>query len=969
MVDSEQDFQAALQAVPEALRPPVLQAWEQLEEATKSQWATSGDSACLASLPRVWACSEFVMQACCRHPSVLLTLLAQGALQAARTEQEFRALLESELQEIQDENGLMQVLRRFRRREMVRIAWRDIAGWTDLVAVTQELSWLAEACIDSALTRLDGWLQQELGVPSDAAGEAQSLVVIGMGKLGAWELNFSSDIDLVFAFGEAGDTRDGPRSLSNEEYFTRLGRRLIKVLDQVTEDGFVFRVDMRLRPFGESGPLVLSFDAMEHYYQVHGREWERYAWIKARVVGGARAAGEALMTQLKPFVYRRYLDYGAFASLREMKQMIAQEVQRRDLESNIKLGAGGIREIEFVAQAFQLIRGGREPALQQRRVLLVLAYLAEHGYLPEFVAQNLQQAYEFLRNSEHRLQAYRDQQTHELPDQASERLRLAYAMGYADWDNYAQALAAMREQVQAAFEQVFLAPQVSATAAEADLGLAALWCERLDPEAAGALLVETGYSEAVLPWLVDLRHTRDYRVLSTRGRARMDQLMPLVLAAVGQGEHADITLKRVLGLLQAIIQRSAYLALLMENPMALSQLVRLCRASPWIAHFLTQHPMLLDELLDPRGLYRAPNKAELVQALRQDLSQFEDGDLELAMEELRHFHQTQVLRVAAADVSDAMPLMIVSDHLTWIAEAILDEVLELAWGYLVERHGRPVCTSEGEVCDKGFAVVAYGKLGGIELGYGSDLDVVFLHGSDNMTLETQGPKPVSAPVFFARLGQRMIHILTARTPTGILYEVDTRLRPNGASGLLVSHVQAFAEYQQRSAWTWEHQALVRARVVAGDPLIAEHFAAIRREILMRQRDRQGLRQEVSDMRQRMREANSRSQDGEFDLKQDAGGIADIEFMVQYGVLAWAHKHPALLDYTDTIRLLSGLAQADLVPEPDCALLADAYRAYRARMHRLTLQEQPAVVPVTEFVEARAQVQRIWQTLMEPDAGI
>lgn len=952
-------------ALPEALRERVAREWQRyLEAARAAQIELSPETLAPLALPAVWACSDFVAQACVREPELLRDLVESGDLGRAYSDAQLRGRVADAVASATDEKALAVALRRLRRREMVRIAWRDLAGWAPLEETMHELSLFAERCIDEGLARLHAWQQAEFGTPYGEDGRPQHLVVIGMGKLGAGELNFSSDIDLIFAFPEHGETRDGPRSLSNSEYFTRLGQRLIALLGQSTAEGFVFRVDMRLRPFGESGPLVASFDAMEHYYQTHGRGWERYAMIKARVVGGDHEAGAELMAMLRPFVYRRYLDYSAFESLRELKQRIAAEVARRGREHNIKTGPGGIREIEFVGQAFQLIRGGREPALRELRIQRVLARLAEAGYLPPFVVEELDQAYVFLRRLEHRLQELADQQTHSLPGEADDCARIAFAMGHADWDSLTAELDRHRSRVQAHFEQVFEAPQTEETQGR-EVDLQGIWLGSIEPERAAKVLHSAGYDEVDEPLrrLALLREGHAYRSLSTQARRRMDRLMPLVLGVVTQFGSPAATLLRLLDLLERVTRRTAYLSLLVENPMALSQLARLCAASPWIAKYLALHPLLLDELLDPRNLYYAPGRGEVVEDLRSRLAELEAEDLEQAMDGLRHFKQSATLRVAAADISGAMPLMVVSDHLTWIAEAVLDEVLELAWGHLVQRHGRPRCRAD-EVCDKGFAVLAYGKLGGIELSYGSDLDLVFLHGAENQLLETDGPRPVAVPVFFGRLGQRIIHILTARTPAGVLYEVDTRLRPNGNAGLLVTSLKAFGDYQRGSAWTWEHQALVRARVVAGDAAVGREFSVLRAEVLSQRRDVAALRREVREMRTRMREANSKSEAGEFDLKQDAGGIADIEFMVQYGVLAWACDHPELLDYTDNIRLLAACAQAGLLAESDAVLLSDAYRAYRARVHQLTLQERPAIVGRDEFAAQSAAVVGVWRKLME-----
>ncbi len=931
----------------------------------------------IESLAKVWACSDFVMQACIRFPEIFLELAASGDLLKSYADGQYKNLLVTELKQ-DDEEALSKQLRLFRRREMLRIVWRDIAGWAELKETTHDLSYLAEACIDTALSNLYQWQCKTFGTPVNEQGVAQQLVVLGMGKLGAWELNVSSDIDLILAFPEEGEVKDGPKPLMNSEFFSRLGKKLIQALDQQTADGFVFRVDMRLRPFGQTGPLVSSFSAFENYYLVHGRSWERYAMVKVRVVGGDYEQGTELLAMIRPFVYRRYLDYGAYESLRELKEMIKQEVQRKGMQNNVKLGGGGIREVEFVAQVFQLIRGGRDTDLQERRVLVVLDYLAQKNLLPDYVVNELKDAYIFLRNTEHRIQEYQDRQTHVLPDGETGQTRLALGMCFKSWPAFLTELNKHRENVEAHFEQVFVAPQTEESETSVDSEqqseiqrLEALWYNKLDEDDALDLLSKKGFRDnaAALKQLKTLHRSCQYASLSRQGQTRLDRLMPLLLGALQQVDNVDVTLERILILLSNVARRSVYLALLLENPMVLSQLIKLCSASPWIARYLQQFPILLDELMDPRSLYQPPEKSEMENEIRLRLAQIDVDDVEQNMDALRHFKQSNVLRVAAADIVDALPLMKVSDHLSWIAEVILDEALEQAWRHLVSRHGRPVCKIEGGLCDKGFAVIGYGKLGGYELGYGSDLDMVFLHGSESNNLMTLGDeakaeKPIAVPVFFARLGQRIIHLLTAHTPAGVLYEADMRLRPDGASGLLVTNLKSYRDYQLKKAWLWEHQALVRARVVAGDPQIAEQFAIIRREVLSQQRDKENLRKEVIEMRNRMRKELSKEKKGQFDLKQGAGGIVDIEFMVQYGVLAWANEKPDLLEYTDNIQLLESFVATGLMEKADAEILSKAYRTFRARLHKMALQEQPGLVDAEEYSELSTAVRHIWLHWLE-----
>ncbi len=919
-----------------------------------------------SSLAKVFSCSEYIARYSLRKPTIVAELLTSGDLLTGYQLADYVARLSAALNKVDSQDVLYQVLREFRQREWMRIVWRDIAGWAELQQTTQELSWLAETCVDLALDTLYSWACKEWGTPCNSSGEQQRMVVIGMGKLGAWELNISSDIDLIFTYPETGETMGANKSLSNSEFFVRLGKKLIQSLDNTTVDGFVFRVDMRLRPFGEGGVLVASFDAMEAYYQAHGREWERYAMIKARVVAGDLEAGKELMAMLKPFIYRRYLDYGAYESLREMKAIVNREVKRKGIGKNIKLGPGGIREVEFIGQVFQLIRGGHDPELQERRILMILAQLKEKDILPEYVVDELHQAYCFLRMVEHRIQAFAEQQSHNLPvdTDALGQLRIAYGMGFSDWDSFHKVLSGHRRNVQSHFEQVFEAPQTE-HAEHDELDLTRLWFGRVELELAETILMDLGYQDVkqILSRLVTLHDGRLYNAMSAQGQGRLDKLIPLLIGAVGQVQHPDITFNRVLELIEAILRRSVYLVLLTENPLALSQLVRLCAASPWIARYLTQHPMLLDELMDTRSLYASPDKQQLASEIRGRLANVDAEDAEQLMDTLRHFHHLNVLRVAAADIMGALPLMKVSDHLSWIAEVCLDETLELAWQHMIRRHGRPVCMADGQVCDKGFAIIGYGKLGGLELGYGSDLDLVFIHGADKADQMTDGKQSITASVFFARLGQRLIHLLSAMTRAGVLYEVDMRLRPDGASGMLVSSLKSFVQYQQDKAWTWEHQALVRARFVAGDAAIGEQFLIVRGEALGSKRDRSVLKNEVLEMRDRMRKDLDKGKTGQFDLKQGQGGIVDIEFMVQYGVLAFACDYPELQAWTDNIRLLMVMAAIGVMQAEQVDILVEAYKTYRGRLHRLTLDEQAGMVSAEEYAELRIAVTTVWQEWM------
>jgi glutamate-ammonia-ligase adenylyltransferase len=917
-------------------------------------------------LSRTWAGSQYVAELCCQQPQMFRQMVDSGWLLKSYADQQLSSLLAEQLAESGDEQQLNQRLRQFRARQMLRIIWRDLNRLADMQETTRDVTALAEACIQQALDFHYRRLCESVGTPMaehDGVAVAQHLVVIGMGKLGAWELNLSSDIDLIFCYPDSGDTVGGNRSLSNSEFFTRLARKLIQSLDQVTADGFVFRVDMRLRPYGESGALVLSFDAMEEYYQDQGRDWERYAMIKARVVAGDFAQGQQLMNTLRPFTYRRYIDFSAIESLRSMKHMIQQEVKRRQLDNNVKLGSGGIREIEFIAQSFQLIRGGREVDLQEPRVQKVLALLAEKDYMPVAAVDQLQQAYVFLRNTEHAIQAFNDQQTQSLPDTELAQAALAFSMGYGNWDLLSEALAGHRYRVEAQFLQLIADAKEDRAQGDTDKRWSDLWLGTSDEVAALELLQDAGHEQAeeVLNRLQRLREAGMVQRLQTVARERLDRFMPLLLQAVNAAEQPSTVLLRIFTLVESVLRRTAYLVLLVENPGALQQLVILCSASPWIANQLAKYPVLLDELLDARTLYRVPEKATLRDELQQQMLRLSWHDLEAHMEALRYFKQAHQLHVCAAEVTGKLPLMKVSDYLTMIAEVVLEHVLELAWYNLVEKHGRPQ-RSEGVPCDKDFIIVGYGKLGGYELGHGSDLDLVFIHDAAP-GLSTDGERPLDNGMFFTRLGQRMIHILTAQTPSGMLYDVDMRLRPSGESGLLVSSFTAYSNYQQKEAWTWEHQALVRARVVAGDAELGQRFEALRRQVLCEPRDPATLTAEVVAMRQKMRDhlgSKPSDQAQQFHLKQDAGGIVDIEFLVQYAVLGQAARYPELARWPDNIRILETLQNCAVMSDADAQSLIEAYKALRSATHRLALQQRDNVVAADEFLAERKQVQALWQ---------
>ncbi|MDF2778644.1 MAG: bifunctional glutamine-synthetase adenylyltransferase,deadenyltransferase [Enterobacteriaceae bacterium] len=862
----------------------------------------------------------------------------------------------------------MRELRLFRRRIMVRIAWAQALRLVTEESTLQQLSALAETLIVSARDWLYDACCREWGTPCSADGTPQPLLILGMGKLGGNELNFSSDIDLIFSWPENGATRGGRRELDNAQFFTRLGQRLIKVLDQPTQDGFVYRVDMRLRPFGDSGPLVLSFAALEDYYQEQGRDWERYAMVKARIMGDNDGIyATELRAMLRPFIFRRYIDFSVIQSLRNMKSMIAREVRRRGLKDNIKLGAGGIREVEFIVQVFQLIRGGREPSLQQRSLLPTLIAIDQLHLLPAGDADTLREAYLWLRRLENLLQSINDEQTQTLPGDELNRARLAWGMGVADW----QALSDTLDQHMAAVRRIFneLIGDDDTDTQDEQLSeqWRELWQDTLEDDDATPVLAHLADGDRirVVALIADFRRELTRRTIGPRGRQVLDHLMPHLLSQVCPRADAPVPLARLMPLLSGIVTRTTYIELLSEFPGALKHLISLCAASPMVASQLARYPLLLDELLDPSTLYQPTAMDAYRDELRQYLLRVPEEDEEQQLEALRQFKQAQLLRVAAADIAGTLPVMKVSDHLTWLAEAMIDAVVQQAWTQMVARFGQPKHLRDRE--GRGFAVVGYGKLGGWELGYSSDLDLVFLHDCPADVM-TDGEREIDGRQFYLRLAQRIMHLFSTRTSSGILYEVDARLRPSGAAGMLVTTADAFADYQQNEAWTWEHQALVRARVVYGDPQLKSRFDEIRRTILMTPRDGEKLQTEVREMREKMRAHLGNKHRERFDLKADAGGITDIEFIAQYLVLGHAHQKPKLTRWSDNVRILELLAQNDIMDEQEAQALTHAYTTLRDALHHLALQEQPGHVPETEFAEERGQVSASWQKwLLKPCA--
>ncbi len=951
-----------LRRLPEALRPIVALWFDRLEEAHGAV-DLPVDSADL--LLRVVAVSEFAAGVLLRDWDFWRDRLDE--LSSPADPRTLRAFADEGGGSEASADQVKSQLRRFRHHYMLGVLWREVAGTATLAETLGELSDLADQMLAAAGRYAERQLETRYGRFRDGGGNLVPLVILAMGKLGGGELNFSSDIDIVFLYPEDGES-DGPRKLGGQQYFTRLSQAIVALLDERTADGFVFRVDTRLRPFGDSGPPVTSFAALESYLLQHGRDWERYAYIKARIAGRSPppdVAAELFDQLVVPFVYRRYLDYGVFESLREMHALIAAEVKRRDLADNVKLGPGGIREIEFIVQSMQLVRGGNRDALREPSLLRVLPALAGGRGLDRDTVTRLHDAYVFLRRVENFIQAMRDQQMHDLPGDPVDRERLRVAMGYPDWASLARDLDEHRGNVTREFEAIAFRDGGDDSDSELERRFENLWnggaaAERWEQAFAGH---ENAAGLAAA--LAAFQHAPSTLKIDAISRERLQRFMPRLLALVVQCREPLLALDRTLSVINRILRRSAYLSLLNENQLAMRRLVQLCEKSSYVAAQIARYPVLLDELLEPRIETERIEKSEFEAEIAHRFAHLEASDSEARMEALAQFQRANLFRVAVADFSGSLPIMKVSDSLTFLAEAVVDFALESAWRDLTDRHGAPHYEIDGERRAAGFGVIGYGKLGGLELSYGSDLDLVFLHDSRGSRQVTDGDKPLDNAMFFGRLVRRLVHFLTTQTSSGAMYEIDTRLRPEGRKGVLVTSTDALERYQAEHAWTWEHQALLRARPVAGSPTVAGDFERIRAQTLMSRVRLDSLREDVVEMRTRMRKELDRSEAGRFDLKHGRGGIGDIEFIVQYLVLRHAARYPAVIRYSDNIRQVAALASVGLLDVQTAARLQATYREFRRRLHHLSLNDRPPFVGDDELTDERGFVAAVWKQHLGP----
>ena len=877
---------------------------------------------------RVLALSEFAQRVAVQQREWFLQSVESGLLDEPLTETALVQELAGAIAEAgaggdaAAVNNLKKAFRRLRNRCQLRVVWRHLTGAASLEETTGILSFMADRFIGAALEAAERRETARAGEPrGKESGDLQRLAVFGLGKLGGRELNLSSDIDLIFAYPEEGQT---PSGLSNQQFFTRVGQGLIDLLHPVTADGFVFRVDMRLRPYGASGPLVMHFGAIQQYFETKGRSWERYALIKARTCAGDIERGEELLASLKPFVFRRYLDFGSLESMRDMKARLAAE---RHKPHDVKLGPGGIRYAEFAVQVQQLILGGRHAGMQKRGFLETLAELRRAEHFDADTCAELGDAYRFLRNTEHCIQAEADRQTQQLPVTDSSRMRLACAMGSESYMGFLSLLARHRDNVERIFDRV--------VGAEAPRTEGGLWAAREDP----AQLLEAGFHDTrqVVELLADLAGARDRSSVSEDGRHRLDALMPEVLQIACRQPHPARVIERLVPILKALLRRSTYLALLRENPEALQIFVRLAGQSRWVAEQLAAQPIFMEVLLDKHAWDLLSGRNSLVDELGTALAAA--ADEEARVDELRAFKEQRVFRVAVAETRGLLPIMHVSDYLSWLAEAVLEHAIRMAWEQ---------CATD-ETGRRPLIAVGYGKLGGLELGPDSDLDLVFVH-----------DLPMSASQFLHRLVRKLMHLLTVRTLAGPLYEIDMRLRPSGNAGPMVSSLQAFRNYQRDKAWVWEHQALVRARAVAGDPTLMDFFETVRRDLLCQPRPIEPLRAEVLKMRKRIEAHHGTG----LDLKRGTGGIVDVEFMAQYLVLAHAHEYPNLATYSDNVRILEEAGNAGVLVQEEAERLVLAYLALRGEVHRRSLDLSESAQTDAALTVHREVVCETWERLFD-----
>lgn len=909
--------------------------------------------------------SDFIAKTMIQYPAQSAELIGAGAVDSAEFSLDPREAVESFIAEGLPDPELKKRLRILRRTRMVPIAWRDLTGRAEIEEVFTALTSLAECIVLRTLKVVRSSMARVFGDALDRDGRPMPLLILGMGKLGGGELNFSSDIDLIFAYPYDGQTQGGQRSITHQEFFTRVVQKLSNLLSENNADGFCYRIDLRLRPFGDAGPLVSCFDALAIYYETQGRTWERYALVKARILGNGEewgGYGEELMELLRPFVYRRYLDFGAIESLRKLKLMIAAEVRRRRLIGNFKLGRGGIREVEFISQVFALMRGGRIPELAERSLRKSFVNLAKLELLPKEICTRLDHCYVYLRRLENVIQEFSDVQTQNLPEDEKQQRKLACAMNKDNYQELVEELSGVMETVHDEFAHVIHDESDDKDEEEEPEG-PVLWGSMVKADDLREDLEDImEYPEDAADYahnIIALRDDLAKQPVGPVGRETLVQLMPKLIRLIGQQKNAPKLFNLVASLIDRIALRTTYLQLLQENSQACRRLVDLFNENRFASALISSHPVLLDELIAPRYFTKPPSTAEYSARLHEQMMRIEPDDLEGQMETLRLFKQTMIFRIAMSDRAHALPLMQVSDSLTYLAEALVGMVAQLSWNYSCQRFGCPEGTSSD---NPGFAIIGYGKFGGLELGYKSDLDMVFIRqGTDG---QTDGPSPISNVMFYQRLVQRLMHLITTRMSGGVLYDMDMRLRPDGDSGLLITDSEGFDSYQSTRAWTWEHQALVRARPIYGSKEVIEAFRATREKVLRAPRDEDKLKADVLMMRDKMRRHLDKSSDKVFDLKEGLGAMVDIEFIAQYLLLRDASKYPDMVLWTDNVHIFDECERLGILSSQDCSVLTGAYLAVRGLYHRLSLADQQRIILQPDVPGICADATEIWHKIFD-----
>jgi len=922
------------------------------EERIRGLW---GEPLWIQTMARVMGCSEFCKRVMLKYPEEAAEFFFSGGMARTFRKEYFESRWKEACDYQNESASFMKALRKFRHLEMFRIAWRDLGGLATLQETLEETSLLADCILEKTTHHI---LQQQkniYGRPLSGKGEESHFFVVALGKLGGRELNFSSDIDLMFVYSKEGHT-EGNIQITNEQFYGMVARQLIQFLNEMTEEGFVYRVDLRLRPYGDKGPLVMCEKSLEAYYQLQGREWERYALIKARVVVGPKE--NTVESIFKTFVYRRYVDYSAIESLREMKSLLNREQRRLHLQENIKRGPGGIREVEFMVQVFQLIRGGKEPHLQTSSLLNALYWLSFLGKVPREFVMDLKKAYEFLRRLENHLQMMDDRQTQVLPVLEEEQEALAFSMGYEDWESLYKVRLAHQEKVQQHFKNTIALPKEKQVLPPSFHLFQDVWQRSLKKEKLKDFfeLFKTSEEGIVChELLTQLKDSHPLKSASLRGKERMDQLIPILLSALLKEEEPQKILSRIIPILEAIAKRSAYIALLIENETVLKHLVLYCAKSPWVSEKIANFPLLMDEVLLAYQSPPAMTSDILNKELQQMLLNLSEDDLEGRMEMIRQFKHTHEVRVALYELFNLISSKEASEYLSLVAEVILQRVYEASYEFLLSRHGAP--TALGKEDEPAFAMIAYGKLGSKELTYESDLDLVFLHDGDPSVM-TEGAYPISHGEFYIRLGQRIIHHLSVMTLTGTLYQIDTRLRPSGRAGLLVSSWKAYEHYQLTEAWTWEHQALIRARVILGGPFLTEQFNSLRKQVLQRKPSEKALKEDIVNMRLKLLSEKSPSET----IKHSEGGMIDLEFLIQFAVLCDAHQQAELTESTQSLPLIHSLVKTKFFTPEEGTFLEAAWKAYHEAFHQQTLQKDPTWRP-TQMKTHQTHVLACWHRIM------